>query len=124
MNPTVKKVLIYCGLGLDVIVTVFLFVISIIMIATMPDKIYDPKVFYESNPGLITYLQAYPTTYLLSCVLPLVILLIGNIILLVLYINRAGKKKAELADLTDEQRAALRAELMKDMEKPESKSEE
>lgn len=123
MNKLTKKILIYIGLGLDVVVTVFLFVVSIIMLATMPDEIVDAKAFYEANPGMITYFQAYPTTYLLSCVLPLVILLVANIILLVLYINKAGKRKTELADLSEEQKAALRAELMKDMSSEEKKEE-
>lgn len=127
MNPTVKKVLIIGGISIDVLITVFLFVISIIMLATMPDLksagYLDMKSYYEAHPGMITYLQANPTTYLLSCVLPLVVLLIANVILLVLYINKAGKRKTELSDLSEAQRAALRAELMKDMSSEEKKEE-
>ena len=128
MNTKIKKALIYSGITVDVLITVFLFVISIIMLATMPvleeTQFKDMKSYYEANPGFITYLQANPTTYLLSCVLPLVVLLIANVILLVLYINKAGKKKAELADLSDEQKAALRAELMKDMQASEEPKKE
>ena len=127
MNPRMKKALIYCGLALDIVITVFLFVVSIIMLATMPDSSmpgFDMMAYYEDHPGMFTYLQAHPTVYLLSCVLPLVVLLVGNIILLVWYINNAGKKKTELADLSEEQKAALRAELAKDMSTPEEKKEE
>lgn len=127
MNPMLKKILIYTGISLDVVATVFLFVISIIMISTMPDLLSagyaDMKAYYEAHPGMITYLQANPTVYLLSCVLPLVILLIGNIILLVWYINHAGKTRTQLSDLSEEQKAALRAELAKDMSSEEKKEE-
>lgn len=119
MNPKVKKALIYSGLGLDVVVTVFLFVVSIIMLATMPDPhTVVIEEYFKTHPGMITYLQAHPTTYLLSCVVPLAILLIGNIFLLVWYMNKASKQKAQLADLSEEQKAALRAEILKDMEEP------
>ncbi|MCR5332762.1 MAG: hypothetical protein K6E11_01920 [Bacilli bacterium] len=123
MKPLTKKILIYSGLSLDIIVTVFLFVLSIIMLATMPETYpgFDMKMYYESHPGFITYLQANPTVYLLACVLPLVILLIGNIFLLILFINKAGKKKAALSDLSEDQKAALRAEILKEMDSPEEK---
>jgi hypothetical protein len=126
MNPKVKKILIFSGLALDVAIIVFLFVVSIIMLATMPDVTepgFDMKAYYEAHPGMITYFQANPTPYLLICVVPLIVLLIGNIILLVWYINKAGKSKAQLSDLSEEQKAALRAELMKDMSSEEKKEE-
>lgn len=119
MNPKLKKALIYSGLGLDIVVTVFLFVISIIMLASMPEKGTDMELYYKANPGFITYLQYKPTVYLLACVVPLVVLLVGNIVLLVLYISKSGKRKAELSDLSEEQKAALRAEILKDMEAPQ-----
>lgn len=124
MNPKVKKALLFTGIGVDVAVTVFLFVLSIIMLATLPDpNTVNVKLYYESHPGMITYLQSHPTFYLLVCVLPLVILLIGNIVLLVWYINRAGKMKTQLSDLSEDQKAALRAELAKDMSSEEKKEE-
>lgn len=123
MNTKTKKILIISGLALDVAITVFLFVVAIVMLATLPD---DKTIkaaggmlnIYESNKNMITYLQAHPTTYLLTCVIPLIVLLIGNIILLVLYLNKAGKRKTELSDLSEDQKAALRAEILKDMEEP------
>ena len=124
MNPKVKKALLFSGLALDIGATVFLFVLSIIMLATMPDPYsVNMDTYYENNPGMISYLQTNPTVYLLTCVLPLVILLIGNIVLLVWYINRAGKMKTQLSDLSEEQKAALRAELAKDMSSEEKKEE-
>ena len=118
MNAKLKKVLLFSGLGLDVVLTVFLFVVSIIMLATMPEKGTDMEKFYAENPGMIPYFQSHPTAYLLICVIPLILLLAGNIVLLVLYVNKAGKRKAKLSDLSEEQKAALREQILKDMESP------
>ena len=118
MNPKVKKALIFTGLGIDIAITVFLFVISIIMLATLPKEILDADAYYAANPGMITYLQVHPNTYLVACVVPLIVLLVGNIVLLVFYISKAGKQKTQLSDLSEDQKAALRAEILKDMEEP------
>ncbi len=126
MNQKAKKILLYSGLTLDVVITVFLFVISIIMIATMPDLQpgMSMEVYYKEHPGFITYLQANPTTYLLTCVVPLILLLVANVILLVLYINRAGKRKMQLSDLNEDQKAALREAILKDIESPKEEEKE
>lgn len=118
MNPKVKKGLIIGGLALDMLIVVFLFVISIVMLATMPaDKDAMAKAI-ETNGKFIGYLQQNPTTYFLACVLPLILLLAGNIVLLVFYVKRASKKPAvELADLSDAEKEALKAELLKDISK-------
>lgn len=122
MNPKLKKALIFSGLALDVVVTVFLFVVSIIMLATMPDPlVVDIQENYKLHPGMITFFQANPSAYLLICVVPLALLLIGNIFLLVWYINKAGKQKAQLSDLSEDQKAALRAEILKDIDSKEEK---
>lgn len=118
MNPKAKKTLLICGITLDVAVMVFLLVVSIIMLATMPELIDEkhPEYVIQKNGPFIGGLQTNPTLYLCTCVLPLVILLILNIVGLVYYVKKAGKKKAMLADLSEEQKAALREELLKEMQ--------
>ena len=107
-----KKILLFTGIGLDVAITCFLFVVSIIMLATMPkDSFEEPKM-----GGMIGWFQKNPNYYLVLGVFPLFALLILNIVLLVWYVKKAGQKKAvEVADLDQAQMDALKAELLKDL---------
>ena len=124
MNAKTKKILIFSGIGLDVAVTIFLFVVAIIMIATMPGSSlskaeYNAKI--AQNGPFIGYLQTHPTIYLWSCVVPLFVLLAANIAFLVLYIRKVGKKpEVAVEDLSEEQKAALRAELLKELQNESS----
>ena len=122
MNKNVKKGLLIGGIVLDVGITVFLLVVSIIMLATMPKNSIEMSEAIEKNGQFIGYLQQNPTVYLFTCVVPLFLLLGVNIVGLVMYIKKAGKTKATLAELSDEQKDALKAELLKDL--TESKKEE
>ena len=122
MNKNVKKGLLIGGIVLDIGITVFLLVVSIIMLATMPKNSIEMSEAIEKNGQFIGYLQQNPTVYLFTCVVPLFLLLAANIIGLVMYIKKAGKTKATLAELSDEQKDALKAELLKDL--TESKKEE
>ena len=122
MNKNVKKGLLIGGIVLDVGITVFLLVVSIIMLATMPKNSIEMSEAIEKNGQFIGYLQQNPTVYLFTCVVPLFLLLGLNIVGLVMYIKKAGKTKATLAELSDEQKDALKAELLKDL--TESKKEE
>ncbi|MDY5669372.1 MAG: hypothetical protein SPF87_02890 [Bacilli bacterium] len=122
MNKNVKKGLLIGGIVLDVGITVFLLVVSIIMLATMPANGVEMEKAIEMNGPFIGYLQQNSTVYLFTCVVPLFLLLAANIIGLVMYIKKAGKTKATLAELSDEQKDALKAELLKDL--TESKKEE
>ena len=122
MNKNVKKGLLIGGLVLDVGITVFLLVVSIIMLATMPKNSIEMSEAIEKNGQFIGYLQQNPTVYLFTCVVPLFLLLGVNVVGLVMYIKKAGKTKATLAELSDEQKDALKAELLKDL--TESKKEE
>ncbi len=119
-----KKLLLICGLSLDVLITVFLFVVAIIMLATMPKTDAGMSVAIETNGPFIGYLQTHSTLYLWTCVIPLFVLLAGNIALLIIYVKKAGKAKAQLSDLSEDQKAALRAEILKDMDSSEEKPEE
>ena len=122
MNKNVKKGLLIGGIVLDVGITVFLLVVSIIMLATMPKNSIEMSEAIETNGPFIGYLQQNSTVYLFTCVVPLFLLLGVNIVGLVMYIKKAGKTKATLAELSDEQKDALKAELLKDL--TESKKEE
>jgi len=70
-----------------------------------------------ASEGFIGYLQNNPTVYLVAFVIPLFVLLAANIIGLVIYVRKSTKKEPiQVNDLTDEQREALKAELLKDLE--------
>lgn len=127
MNKTLKRCLIFTGIGIDVAATVFLLVVAIIMLATMPSAIevqYYPEQVIEKNGLFIGNLQLNPTLYFCSCVLPLIVLFVGNIVGLFFYVRYVGKRKAQLADLSDDQREALKAELLKELSSSKEKSPE
>lgn len=111
MNAKTKKILLIVGIVLDVAITAFLFVISILMIAMLP-KQGEP---FANN--FIGYLQQNTTVYLLSCVVPLFLLLALNITALVWYVKKVANKKVALSDLSEEQKEALRKQLLSEMSK-------
>ena len=127
MSKKTKSILIFSGIGLDVAATVFLFVVAIIMLATMPANNLSKEDFnakIQQNGPFIGYLQAHPTLYLWTCVIPLFVLLVTNIVFLVLYVRKMAKKpEVAVEDLSEEQKAALRAELLKELQS-EQKDEE
>ncbi len=109
-----KKPLFITLITLDIALTMFLFVVSIIMIATMPSP--EAKATMEVK-GMITYFQKNPTVYLLAGVLPLFVLLVLNITFLIKFIKKTSeKKKVALNDLSEEEKEALRKELLKDLD--------
>lgn len=125
MNPKTKKILIFTGLGIDVAITISLFVIAIIMLATMPASRIAAHEAIEKNGPFIGYMQQHPTVYFWSCVFPLILLLVANIVILVLFVRTLGKKKQmAVEDLNEEQKAALRAELLKELQTEQSDSKE
>ena len=117
-----KKKPIYIALFvLDILATIFFFVVSIIMIATMPAN----QAELDLGEGFINYLQKNPTVFLVAFVVPLFLLLAGNIVLLVWYVRKVtAQKKLALQDLSDEEKEALRKELLKDIAKEAENSEE
>lgn len=111
-----KKPLIIAGVVVDAGITIFLLVISIIMLSY---TISDPS---NVAPGLIGYLQTHTLLYGLAFVVPLFILLAVNIIVLVVYVRKTAKKETpKVADLSEEQKEALRKELLKDLQNEENK---
>lgn len=116
MSKQLKKALIIAGLVLDFAVTAFLFVVSIILII----KTSQTKDWWDMQNahGLIGYFQKNPNVYLGTCVIPLFVLLALNIILLVVYVKNSEKKKeVKVADLSPEQKEALKKQLMEELNK-------
>ena len=113
-----KKVLIIAGIAVDVAITIFLFVISIIMIALLI-KYGSGREAIRHADGLILYLLNNTTFYFWLFVFPLFILLAGNIVGLVFYVKKTSSKEApaQLNDLSEEQKEALRQELLRDLMK-------
>lgn len=114
-----KKGLIIAGLVVDVGLTIFFFVISIIMIVKTSSKQFD-----DPNT-LIGYLQTHTTVYLVGFVVPLFVLLALNIVLLVLYVKKSNKKEpVTVNDLSQDQLDSLKQELLNDLvEKKDNKKE-
>ena len=112
-----KKPLIISLLAADFIITVFLLVISIIMIVTIATHNNDPRAAAAASNYPIRFFIENSTAYLCLCVIPLFLLLAANIVGLVMYVRKASKKEpAKLSDLSDEQKEALRQELLKDLQ--------
>ena len=112
-----KKPLFIALLALDIAVTLGLAIFNIIMLANTVGK---NAAELSEGTGLIGYLQKNPTIYLVAFVIPLFVLLAGNIIGLVVYVRKSTKKEPiQVDDLTDEQREALRKELLAELQKPE-----
>ena len=105
-----KKPLISAAIVLDVGITMFLLVLSIIMLAK---TVSDPN---NVAGGLIGYFQTHTLVYGLTCVVPLFVLLALNIIVLVVYVRKSAKKEpVKVDDLSAEQKEALRKELLKEL---------
>ena len=125
-----KKPLLIAALVLDVGVTIFLFVISIMILAKVIPATTINEAIVKSE-GLIKYLLQNPTVYLVAFVIPLFVLLAGNVVGLIIYVKKTSGKSggpAQLDDLSEEQKEALRQELLKDLgagkEEPKSEPKE
>ena len=124
-----KKPLFIAIIALDLALTIFFLVISIIMLASTVGKT-PAEIIANADNGLIGYLQNHPTFYGLVFVVPLFLLLAGNIVGLVIYVRKTTKSEpTQLDDLSAEQKEALRQELLKDLmggsaPKEEPKAEE
>jgi|GEM_PF-758230 len=102
---------------LDVGITAFLFVISIIMLANTPKSAEER----DAMTGLIGYLVKNPTVYLWAFVVPLFVILAANIIGLVLYVRKTTKREpVKVADLSDAQKEALRQQLLQELAQPKA----
>ena len=123
MNQKYKKPLFITLIALDVALTMFFFVISLIVLVTLANS-PSKDVAIAKSSGLIKYLLQHRAVYGWLFVLPLFALLAVNIVGLVIYVRKTTKKEpAKLEDLSDEQKEALRQELLKDLQ-GENKKEE
>ena len=109
-----KKPLIIALLVLDLILTLGLSVFNIIMLINVVGK---NAADIAAMDGFLGYLAQHATNvYLPAFVLPLFILLAGNIILLVWYVRKSTKKEpVKVEDLSEEQKEALRKELLEEL---------
>ncbi len=114
-----KKWLWYTLAGLDVAITVFLFVIHIIMIANISGATTpEAQEALRNQPGLIGLLAKNTILYLVAFVIPLFVILAVNIVALVLYVKKQTKKEpVKVSDLSDEQKEALKKQLLEDLKK-------
>ena len=112
-----KKILFISLAVLDIAVVVFLFVVHIIMLANVVGKTPTELEIFKQKSGLFPYLAGHLTVYGLAFVLPLFLILAGNIVGLVLYIRKSMKKEnVTVNDLSEEEKEALKKELLKDLE--------
>ena len=119
-----QKVLFIAGIVIDVGITLFLFVVSIIMLVLLGKYGVSDAPAHAS--GLFLYLLKHTNVYFWAFVFPLFILLAANIVGLVIYVKKTSaeeNKPTKLDDLSDEQKEALRQELLKDLMQSSSKEE-
>ena len=124
MKQKYKKPLFIGLIALDIGITIFLFVISIIVLITMAGASTLNEAIDKSD-GLIKFLLQNRVIYGIFFVIPLFLILAANIIGLVVYVRKTTKKEpAKLSDLSDEQKEALRQELLKDLQGGGAQNEE
>lgn len=120
-NSKAKKVLGISLVVFDVILTIFLFVISLIMLIKT-NKMTQAELVSDANTGFIAYLQKNPTFYLCLFVIPLFVLLAANIIGLVLYTKKVTKSApVHVQELSAEQKEALLSEMLKEQKEKADK---
>ena len=95
------------------------------MLSTMVGSATTAEAIANSD-GLIKYLIQDTSSggflYLGAFVIPLFVLLAANIVGLVIYVRKTTKREpAKLQDLSDEQKEALRQELLKDLQSGDKK---
>lgn len=113
-----KKILWICLGVLDVAIVTFLFVVHIMMLANVIGKTAEEVVSIANGDGLIAFLAGHLAVYGFAFVVPLFVILAANIVGLVMYMKKSMKKeKVSVSDLSDEEKEALKKELLKDLEK-------
>lgn len=119
MNPKVKKTLIISGFALDALITILLFVFSILILANAPSKA-DIELGLVDETSLIGWFSIKPIRILLLDVLPLLVLLAVNVSFAIWYVKKTGnkeqqKKSVSLNDLSEEEKAALKQKILQEM---------
>ena len=122
----IKKPLFIALLILDLSITSFLFIVSVIMLCKLIPADNLAEAIQESS-GLIRYLLQHNKLFFGVFVVPLFVLLAVNIIGLVFYVKKTSaneNKPTKLDDLSEEQKEALRQELLKDLMKDTQNNKE
>ena len=114
-----KKILWYGIAALDVAIVGFLFVIHILLLIKLP-QLEDPIVhseYLKTGTGLVHFLISKPKVYGFAFVIPTALILAANIVGLVLYLKNSTKREKITAnDLTEEEKEALKKELLKELQ--------
>ena len=111
-NPKTKKILLIAGIGVDVALTIFLFVLSIVLLANMPANSFD----IQNKPEFLRFFYDSEWHIPVMIVVPLFVLLALNIFALFMYVKKtSAQKKVKLNELSEAEKEALRRELMKDL---------
>ena len=109
-----KKPLFIVLIALDVIITIALFGISIIMLVNASKNAAE-RAAMTGFVGWLVNLEAW--VYGVVFVVPLFILLAANIVGLVIYVKKSTKAEPKkVSDLSEEEKEALRQELLKDLQ--------
>ena len=121
-----KKPLLIALIVLDVALITFFLVLSIMILVTVTK--YKNQAVANSDGLVKAILQMKPVASFFAFVLPMFLVLAGNIVGLMLYVRKTTKKEpAKISDLSEEQKEVLRQELLKDLQggnKEEKPSEE
>ena len=112
-----KKLPLYIALfALDAVITIFLLVVSIIMLEQSAKGLTPAQIADLPDNNMIYYFMKHPNVFGFTCVVPLVVLLIANIVVLLLYVRNTSKKEAlKVKDLSEEEKEALKQELLKEL---------
>ena len=117
-----KKALYIILFGLDFAITVFLLVVSVIRLVKLSSRTTADIL---NAKGFFGYSRNHTTFYFCLFVLPLFLLLAANIVGLVLYVRKSTKAEPiQRNQLSDEQKAQLRKELMEELKEQDKGSEE
>ena len=111
-NPQTKKILFIALFAVDILITAFLFVLSILLLVNMPETTLD----IPSKPEFFQFFYKNSWSIPVIIVVPLFLLLALNVLALFLYVKKTSeKKKVKLNELSADEKEALRKELMKDL---------
>ena len=117
-----KKPLLIALIILDVAIIAFFLVLSIMILIAVTK--YKAQAANNTEGLVQAILKMKPIASFFAFVVPMFLVLAGNIVGLMLYVRKTTKKEpAKIEDLTEEQKEELRQELLKDLQGQNSKEE-
>ena len=123
-----KKPLLIALVVFDVAIITFFLVVSIMLLSVVIPYQNKADQIAHANALVKAILQMPAAGSFFAFVFPIFLVLAGNIVGLMLYVRKTTKKEpAKISDLSEEQKEALRQELLKDLQggnKDEKPSEE